>query len=287
MADPAFRASATAAQTHRRILAAGLRKILRPLVRVMLRSGIPYGLFADIAKQAYVEVANDEFEIPGRKQTVSRVAIITGLTRKEMSRIRELQEADAAEVADRYNRAARVISGWLRDSRFCQDNGEPAALPVEGEGATFTELVREFSGDVPPRAILDELIDARTVELRDDGYVQLVTRAYIPRDSKADKLGILGTDVTQLITTISHNVYAEGSEPRFQRKVSYDNLPAEVLQELRTMSARESQALLEKLDRWLAAHDRDANPGVDGSGRKRAGVGIYYFEEDFDPDKDE
>jgi hypothetical protein len=286
MSDPALRVSPTPAQTHRRILAAALRRILRPLVRVLLRSGIPYGLFVDIAKQAYVEVASDEFEIPGRKQTVSRVAIITGLTRKEIARIKELQEADAAEVADRYNRAARVISGWLRDPRFSQD-GEPKPLPVEGEGATFTGLVKEFSGDVPPRAILDELIDARTVEMRDDGYVQLVTRAYIPRDSKADKLGILGADVSQLIDTISHNVYEEDSEPRFQRKVSYDNLPAEALKELRTMSASESQALLEKLDRWLAAHDRDANPQVDGSGRKRAGVGIYYFEEDFDPETDE
>jgi hypothetical protein len=82
-------------------------------------------------------------------------------------------------------------------------------------------------------------------------------------------------------------VYAEDSEPRFQRKVSYDNLPAEALQELRAMSASESQALLEKLDQWLAAHDRDTNPLIDGSGRKRVGVGIYYFEEDFDPDTDE
>ncbi len=286
MSDPALRVSPTPAQTHRRILAAGLRRILRPLVRVLLRSGIPYGLFADIAKQTYVEVANDEFEIPGRKQTVSRVAIITGLTRKEIARIKELQEADAAEVADRYNRAARVISGWLRDPRF-SNAGEPTPLPVEGEGATFAELVKEFSGDVPPRAILDELIDARTVEMRDDGCVQLVTRAYIPHDSKADKLGILGADVSQLIDTISHNVYAEHSEPRFQRKVSYDNLPAEVLLDLRAMSASQSQALLEKLDGWLAAHDRDTNPKIDGSGRKRAGLGIYYFEEDFDPDVDE
>ena len=98
---------------------------------------------------------------------------------------------------------------------------------------------------------------------------------------------ILGADVSQLIDTISHNVYAEDNEPRFQRKVSYDNLPAEVLVELRTMSASQSQALLEKLDGWLAAHDRDTNPQIDGSGRKRAGLGIYYFEEDFNPEVDE
>jgi hypothetical protein len=287
MAQPALQPTPNPAQAHRRILAAALRRILRPLVRVLLRSGIPYGLFADIAKQSYVEVANHEFEIPGRKQTVSRVAVITGLTRKEITRINELTEADAAEVADRYNRAARVISGWVRDARFRDENGEPATLPIEGEGPTFTQLVKQFSGDVPPRAILDELINAGTAELQDDARVRLVTHAYIPRDSKADKLGILGTDVAQLIATISHNVYEESELPRFQRKVSYDNLPATVLDELRSMSAKESQALLERLDQWLAAHDRDTNPEVQGAGRKRAGIGIYYFEEDFDPNEDE
>lgn len=287
MSQPAFQSSPNPAQAHRRILAAALRRILRPLVRVLLRSGIPYGLFADIAKQSYVEVANQEFEIPGRKQTVSRVAVITGLTRKEITRINELTEADAAEVADRYNRAARVISGWVRDARFKNENGEPAALPIEGEGVTFAQLVKQFSGDVPPRAILDELINAGTAELQDGAFVRLVTHAYIPRDSKADKLGILGTDVAQLIATISHNVYEESDSPRFQRKVSYDNLPVTVLDELRSMSAKESQTLLERLDQWLAAHDRDTNPEIEGVGRKRAGIGIYYFEEDFDPNEDE
>lgn len=269
---------------HRRILAASLRRLLRPLVRLMLRSGIPYGVFADLAKQMYVEVANEEFRIPGRKQTVSRVAIITGLTRKEITRIQELARSDAAQVVDRYNRAARVIAGWVRDSRFVDARGEPAPLPLDDEGASFSALVREFSGDIPPRAIRDELVNTGAAELLEDGRIRLLTRAYIPRDSKADKLGILGTDVAHLIATIAHNVYEIHAEPRFQRKVAYDNLPAEALAELRAMGARDGQALLEKLDRWLVAHDRDTNPNAPGSGRKRAGVGIYYFEEDFSPE---
>lgn len=269
-------------QAHRQVLAGALRKILRPLVRILLRSGIPYGLFADLAKQVYVEIATDEFDIPGRRQTVSRVSVITGLSRKEITRVQELGGLDAAEAADRYHRAARVISGWVRDARFIDEHGQPAPLPMEGKGATFTELVKEFSGDIPPRAILDELVNVGAVESLADGRIRLLTRAYIPRNSKADKLGILGTDVAYLIATIDHNVHETDAEPRFQRKVAYDNLPAEVLKELRHMSGAKAQALLEQIDRWMAAHDRDTNPDVRGSGRKRAGIGIYYFEEDFE-----
>ncbi|MFQ5994534.1 MAG: DUF6502 family protein [Acidiferrobacterales bacterium] len=279
------RLATTPAQEHRYVLSAAVRRLLHPLVRILLRCGIPYGLFADLAKQTYVDIASKEFEIPGRKQTVSRVSIITGLTRKEITRIRELEDRDAAAAAERYNRAARVITGWIRDKRFADDDGQPALLPMEGEGATFTRLVREYSGDVPPRAILDELIHVGAVEQLPDSRIRLLTRAYVPRDSKADKLDILGTDVCYLIDTIDHNVHVVDAEPRFQRKVAYDNLPVQVLEELRQMSANEAQALLEKIDRWMAGHDRDTNPSVAGTGRKRAGIGIYYFEEDFEEEQ--
>ncbi|MGB1012470.1 MAG: DUF6502 family protein [Thiolinea sp.] len=34
-----------------------------------------------------------------------------------------------------------------------------------------------------------------------------------------------------------------------------------------------------QLNDWLAQHDRDTNPQVQGTGTVQAGVGIYYFEE--------
>jgi len=87
-----------------------------------------------------------------------------------------------------------------------------------------------------------------------------------------------------LISTIDHNLQADGSPdeiPLFQRKVLYDNLPAEVLPEFRALSAESSQKLLEKLDAWLAERDRDNNPEIEGTGRHVAGIGIYYFEEPY------
>jgi hypothetical protein len=59
----------------------------------------------------------------------------------------------------------------------------------------------------------------------------------------------------------------------------YDNLPIEVIEEFAALSAKQSQQLLERLDHWLAKHDRDTNPSAKGRGRVRAGIGIYYFEE--------
>ncbi len=261
-------------------ISAAVTRILRPLVRILLRNGIPYSAFADLAKRVYIDVAEREFKIPGRKQSDSRVAIITGLNRKEIRRVRSLPLLDDAGAAGRYNRAARVISGWVRDPRFAGTKKEPALLSIEGEAPTFGELVKRYSGDVPARAILDELTRVGAVELTDDGRVRLLERSYIPRTGEVDKIGILGTDVSELISTIDHNLRLGAADPFFQRKVSYDNLPAEAIPEVRKLARARSQELLEFLDGEISRRDRDINPDVRGAGRRYAGVGIFYFEDE-------
>ena len=245
--------------------------------------------FLDIAKHTYVEIAASEFGIPGKKQSVSRVALLSGLTRKEVQRLIETPAANDTEVGERYNRAARVVAGWVRDMDFSDANGNPKVLTLQ-EGtvhgrASFAELVRRFSGDIPFRAVLDELLRVGVVEKVDDSGIRLKTRAYVPESGDADKLNILGTDVSDLVSTIDHNLRHGSEDPFFQRKVMYDNVPVEALQEFRRLSGAQAQSLLERLDRWLSQHDRDTHPEASGTGQMRTGIGIYYFEEDMGPPK--
>lgn len=260
-------------------LAAAILMLLRPLVRILQRNGVPYGVFADLAKRTYIEVANEQFALPGRKPSISRVSILTGLTRKEVVRVLDLPAIDNAAGIARYNRAARVIAGWVRDLEFCAPDGAPADLPLQGEKGSFTHLVKRYSGDMPMRAMLDELERVGAVQANGES-VHLLTPAYVPVHGETEKLGILGRDVADLINTIDHNIYGGGAGARrFQRKMAYDNLALEDVAKLRVLAAARAQALLEELDKHFAAADRDVNRDVRGSGRVRAGVGIYYFEE--------
>jgi hypothetical protein len=261
-------------------ISAAVTNILRPLVRLLLRNGIPYRTFSDIAKRVYVDVATEEFSIPGRKQSKSRVSILTGLSRKEVLRVRRLPGSDDLGAGARYNRAARVIAGWVRDRRFRDASGNPRELPFEGSSASFRHLVKTYSGDAPARAVLDELLRVGTVQRNPDGKIRLLERSYVPKTGEIDKIGILGIDASDLIATIDHNIRQPGT-PFFQRKVCYDNLPLEALPELKKKAADRAQALLESMDRWISARDRDVNPRVPGTGRKRAGIGIYYFQENY------
>jgi hypothetical protein len=262
-------------------LVAAIFRLLKPLVRLLLRHGIPYGVMADVVKQVYVDVAFNEFALPARKQSVSRVSIITGLSRKEVARLRQLERWDDHDAVQQYNRAARVISAWVREPEFHDASGRPAALQVDGDDASFSKLVRRYSGDMPVRAILDELLRVRAVEQLQDGRIRLLARSYVPSEGEVEKLEILGSDVADLIATIDWNLRCPPAEAYFQRKVQYDNLPTEVMPTLHTLAGERAQALIEQLDLWMSGRDRDVNPTVQGSGRKRAMLGIYYFEEDF------
>jgi len=262
----------------RRALDAAIAQLLRPLFRLLLRHSVSFGAFEDLAKRTYVEVALDDFGIPGKKPSISRASILSGLTRKEVQRLMSVPREDTSEAGERYNRAARVLTGWVRDADFLDSNGEPRALSADGD-LSFATLVRRHSGDMPARAVLDELVRVGAMHRRADGRFELLTRAYVPRQSAVEKLRILGTDVADLIETIDHNLQHGTDDSRFQRKVMYQSLPVDALPAFRKLGAAQSQALLEKLDRWLAAHDNDNPPEHPDPSRARVGLGVYYFEE--------
>ncbi|UCE50864.1 MAG: hypothetical protein JSV31_16495 [Desulfobacterales bacterium] len=258
---------------------ATLKRILRPFIRILLRNGISYGTFADFAKFLFVDIAMRDFAIEGRKQSISRVSVITGLNRKEVKRVYQLPQPDDQASAERYNRAARVIAGWRRDRDFLTKNGKPATLLITGKGATFEGLVKRYSGDMPFRAILDELIRVGAASRTKTNRIRLLIRAYLPESDESMKIHILGTDAGHLISSIGHNLQPDERGPFFQRKVMYDNLPNEALPQFRKFSTKLCQQLLEKLDNYLSKHDRDVNSSIKGTGRNTAGIGIYYFEE--------
>jgi hypothetical protein len=260
-------------------LNAAMQRLLRPLVRVLLRQSVPFSAFEEIAKQVYVDVAMNDFAIPGKKPSISRASILTGLTRKDVQ-ARVAEPEPTLDAEEHYNRAARVLSAWTRHADYLDESGQPRALEIEGSEG-FAALVRRHSGDMPARAVLDELLRVGAVSKREDGRFEPVARAYVPQRSVIDKIGILGSDVADLIETIDHNIEQGADDPRFQRKVMYHSIDVDALPAFRKMSATQAQALLERLDRWLAT--RDVEPGHENRPHKRIGVGVYYFEAPAEP----
>lgn len=141
-------------------------RILRPVVRMALRNGMSNIEFEDISRWVFVDVALHDplLSLSGRnKQFKSRAAILTGLSRKEVMRLsRQPNPAENGEVLCR-NRAARVLGGWMSPP-YADSRGKPRVLSIKEGSDSFMQLVRSCGGDVPYRAILDELMECGAVE---------------------------------------------------------------------------------------------------------------------------
>lgn len=264
-----------------RPLAAALYRIFSAIARVCLRRGFGFEAVVELAKRAFVDVAQHEFRLPNRKPSASRISVLTGIHRKEIGRV--LGSPDPQQVArdNQITNLAALIAAWRRDSTFCGSRGNPKPLPFDSGSPCFAELVRRYGrGDVPPRAVLDEMVRVGAVTLLRDGKIRLQATDYVPGSSSAEGLSILGTDVSDLIAAIDHNLFNTEEPPFFQRKVAYNNLPEEALLRVQASLAEQGQALLEQLDRELADEDRDSNPKVRGTGQKRLMVGVYSYAHD-------
>ena len=123
---------------HQEALVNALFRLMKPLVRILLRNGVPVDVFEDVARRAYVVVADEDFTLEGRKQSVSRIGVLTGLNRKEVARLRKLGDRGAIVDMQQHNRAERVLTAWLREPEFVDERGDPKVLPFDGEPAAQT-----------------------------------------------------------------------------------------------------------------------------------------------------
>lgn len=177
----------------RRALLLFAETTLRPIIRILLRHGIAYAEFNQIARKVYVDVAmqEPEFRLPGKKrQSKSRCACITGLSRKEVLRLDERERpADDPELPSS-NRAARVLEGWISDASYLDGDGKPLSLPFRAPSGrrSFSSLVHEYSGDITPRAVLHELVRAGSCVAWGDDDIRVRKPEYIAHPVDMDAL---------------------------------------------------------------------------------------------------
>ncbi|MEO8605251.1 MAG: DUF6502 family protein [bacterium] len=260
------------------------RAILRPLVRQLIAHGVTYPAFSRLVKEVYIEVGTRHFTLAFKKQTDSRVALITGITRKEIGQLRRGQAPDAgAAIAAAHTLPARVVSRWLAGPPYTDAAGAAYELPYESErSASFVELASELGGDIPPRAVLDELLRVGAATLTPRGNVRLAAPAYVPAGDAAAQLALLGPDAADLIAAALHNLEHHGDAAFIQRSVRYDHVGAEALPAVRARLRALGGDFTQSANQVLSAVDRDRTPDAPGGRRHRAVAGVYYFEAPLD-----
>jgi hypothetical protein len=264
---------------------AACRCVLRPLVRMLLKHGVMHKEFVELSKEIYVDVARREYGIRGRPTNVSRVVLLTGLGRKEATRLRNQLEQEGpadAQPADqgKQNRIARVLSGWHQDPDYLDHAGKPRVLPLEGPAPSYQDLVKRYGGDVPGVTILRELKRTGAIRVDERDTVEALRRNYRLDIAEPEALTRAGSVLADIGQTVTHNLYRDDKEAsRFEARATNTNIPAAAMPAYREFIYREGQVFLETVDEWLTRHEL-ADADTKKTPVQRVGIGMYWIQSD-------
>ena len=258
-----------------------LALMLKPLVRLMIAQGVTHAEFAETTKEVYVETALRHFEDAGRVNK-SRIAILTGLTRKEVKNVidRTLEETQPDK---NYSRPERVLTGWFSDPKYTGPYGIPLELPYESvqhDGPSFVKLVREYSGDMAPRQMLNELLVSGSV-IEVEGRYKAVRRMYKFSALSPEFIKRLGEVGYRVFSTAAKNIdkEMEGSG-YFDRMVFADEgCTQEVIDAFDKYIKVRGQELLEEIDVWFSSRSEKIEGDVE---KKDTGLYMVHYVESGD-----
>jgi Family of unknown function (DUF6502) len=263
---------------------AATHRWLKPVIYVLLRCGLTWREFCDLSKASYIEVATARFGKRGRPTNVSRTAMLTGMTRRDVRLMRaRLAAAAAAAPAIPYaSKASQILTAWHLEPRFQDKKGRPARLRIDGPGATFEELLKHCgAGDVRPSTVLKELVNAGVVRQGKDGRLQALARNYIPQAMDEQIVRLWGTVLADVANVYVHNMTRPPRSPtRFERAAKNQRIPVAAEAAFRKFLEREGQAFLERVDAWLTEHELADGQDSSDTPTTRMGAGLYQIQDD-------
>lgn len=251
-------------------------RCLRAVAKMLLGAGVTYTQFDDLAKRAFVEAALADPRGTGRLTNTSRVAVRTGLSRKEVARLKSVLDSQPNQTNTyQIGRPARALQLWHTDSEYVDSSGNPIDLAFEEGEPNFQGLIRHVGGDVPAGAVRAELLAAGAIVELPNGKLRVTKRFFVPSDYGDDLIVGLAFVIAPMLETLNHNL-DNPDDAYFQRVTYSDHLPKEAATEFRAMTHADAARLMQEVDEWLGKREVDRGKVEDIS--RRVGLGVYYFE---------
>lgn len=263
---------------HNRPIMAAIRRVLRPLVRVLLTHGITYQVFSDMVKSTYVKVSEEEFMLANKSQTDSRITLLTGIHRREVNRLRN-ESTEELGLSQRASMSALLLTIWSGTPEYLDEQGMP--IPLQrlakgGDSPSFESLVQSVSKDFRARVVLDEWVRQGIVTLDRDDNVHLVADAFATPQDMEEKVYYFSQNVHDHLAATVHNL--TGKLPPFlERCVYYDRLSAESVKELSDYTRTVGMRGLHAVNRRAAELQKRDHGRADAE--YRFNFGVYNFSE--------
>jgi hypothetical protein len=269
-----YRETRVREQNRKRILSA-CYAFLVPIAKLLLRNGLSFREFEELGRAAFVHVAGKDYGVRGRSTNLSRIAVMTGIPRKEVARVRGLESRYTRDPAIDLSLLGNILHLWATNPKFCDMHGLPLSLPLDGD-VSLRELITQCSADLPVGAIRSELLRCRAIEVDNAGCARLVRR-HVVSDDFDERLALgLSVSLKALAQTVSFNGDPTRRGPgHIERFVKSEPLATQARDSLRGEIRKRIATASEEFDDLFAEHESPRQPS-----HRAIGVGFYYWEED-------
>ena len=259
---------------HKKIISS-LSYALRPIAKMLLRIGVGYSEFANVAKSVFIQVASEEFGVRGRPTNISRIAAMNGLSRKEVSKLRESSPSQLLELSNSEAPLSLLLHEWVTNPKYTDEGGRPKLLAFSNNDVSFSSLVEDISVDIPPGAIKTELLRVGAISVLEDKRIRLENRSFIPLNS-SEKMAIGLSSLHALAATVEHNSDLNRHGPvRIERLAVIDDFPIERVNDAEEQVRYRLEKITEDMDDLLT---EEAAKIAASEGKTKLGVGFYYFQ---------
>jgi len=265
-------------ESPKRGLLLAYRQALRPLFRILIRNGVQFDEFSEIARKTFADTAAADFGVSSKEFGTTRLSVLTGISASEIGEIQEEDKKISSDISTSFlNEIVAVLAGWHTDSEFTGPYGVPLELKFDEKGgASFTELVTRHASGIDPGQLLQELkaVDA-VVELEGE-WLKVLTRFYIPAGRAPDGLDHLARTLEDLVNTLEHNLLEPNPNRKmFERHVyTEDGIRPEDLPKFEEFAKAKATLLLEEIDNWLTTLKK---PAENEQKRLSTGLGIFHY----------
>jgi hypothetical protein len=249
-------------KTAKPILVKILLLLLRPVVAFCLRHSLRLQDIIECSKAVFVELGRRELERGSSKANVSRLSAMSGVHRRDVTRM--LKDGPAKNYEK--DLITKVVGQWQTDSRFTTSKHLPRVLSISTERSEFNDLVYSVSKDLNPGTVFFELERVGAIESTPRG-IKLVIESYVPKGDPVAGFNIWANDAEDLTETVEENVLSEGDIRQFHARTSYDNVRPDAVPEMKRWFGREGHEFHARVREYVSQFDQDINPDPKFKGR--------------------
>jgi hypothetical protein len=178
----------------------------------------------------------------------------------------------------RYTGLAELISAWHDEARYLDARGKPRVLDIQGRGATFEKLAREYLPNVPLKEVITLACRTASVGMVPGGRIAFYGDILV-NFSRSPEIVLAQTvrHIKQIVDTCLYNVHKpEGAavRGRLERMVR-GVINAKDFKNFDRAIRPQLHDLCERVDRFLKASRKKVRRGKQNMGT--AGMGIYLY----------